>query len=219
MTGENNIVGFRRDRTVAGDTPSPAADTHTEAHILPPEEVQDFVYDEYEEEDAAPRNWRRPLAVGLCSTAAIAWVGLVGYTQYIALNGNLPGLAEIPGLVALASAPLALIGVVWLTLLRNSKREANRFARTIADLDAAGTRLDTILSGASNRITQSRQMLSDQADSFASLGEDAVQRLNSVGESMRGEVDMITHHCTQKQCRSCPRRYGGAAVRSSQGAG
>lgn len=190
MSGENNIVGLWRDR----DGVAKADVEATEDHVLAEPEM-DVDYDSYgEEEMPASGRWKRPLALTSCLLASVAWVGTLGYTQYIALGGRSIGLADLVSFVSSASAPLALIGVGWMLMLRNSNREARRYARTIEDLRGESARLDLMLGHVTERIANSKAELAQQGDQLMSLGEEAAQRLTGVGETMRGEVEVIGRH-------------------------
>lgn len=190
MSGENNIVGLWRDRDGSANA-SPEAE---ELHVVAGEDVAS-AEDYWDDEEAAePRRWRRPLAATLLASASAIWVGAAAYTQYIAMAGRSLVLADVSSFVSLVSAPLALAGVIWIVLLRNSQREANQYGRTIDDLHAAGERLDIMLARVSERINNSRAELVQQSDDLMLLGDDAAQRLNQVGLSMRDEVETIRRH-------------------------
>jgi hypothetical protein len=197
MSGENNIVGLWRDRDGTAGKP-----IEIEQHVIDSSETgRDMVGTvaepeaEWIDEEAPPGGrWRRPLALGACLLGSAAWVGVLGYTQYVALAGRAITLSDIVQLIATASAPLALAGVAWLALMRTSRREAHRYARTIEDLHKEGERLELTLTHVSERIRASRNALAMQTDSLSGLGEEAAVRLNSVGESMRGEIETIGRH-------------------------
>ncbi len=190
MSGENNIVGLWRDREGATEAEAKVAESHV---IAAPEAHDDYAY-VYDDEDAPPGRWRRPALLGLCLATAATWVGTVGYTQYVALGGRAPAISDITNFVSTVSAPLALIGVVWILLLRNSTREARRFGQTIEDLRAEEERLSATLVSVSARISEQRSLLSEQGNELTALGDVAVQRLASVGDSMKGEVELIGRH-------------------------
>jgi hypothetical protein len=78
--------------------------------------------------------------------------------------------------------------------LRTSKAEARRYGRTIEDLRSEGARLELTLAHISERINNGKEELASQSDMLMSLGDEAAQRIASVGESMRGEVEAIGRH-------------------------
>jgi hypothetical protein len=190
MSGENNIVGLWRDR----DGSTEASPGDAENHVIGQEQPHDETHYLEEDDQLTPPLWRRSAVATLLGGTAFSWAGGVAYLQYIALNGGAITLTDIASYISTISSPLALLGIIWVVLLRNSRREARHYGKTIDDLHAAGERLDTILATVSERINNSKMELSAQSDSLMSIGDDAAQRLNTVGESMRGEIDVIGRH-------------------------
>jgi hypothetical protein len=184
MDGGNKVIGLWRGRENAA-MPQPAP---TGPHIDPTPYFEGLD----EEQDSPRRGWRRPLAILLCGGSALAWVGAVGFSRYTSLGGRPPNLDDVVGLIATCSAPLALIGVGWLLLLRSSRAEASRFAQTSRALRSESERLETLLAFVTARIDASRRDLAEQSDSLLNLGEDAAQRINAVSDSVRKEVEAIS---------------------------
>jgi hypothetical protein len=190
MTGGSTIIGPwpNKGQTADADTvPITNSDTdHREGERF------DAAY--LDDEDEIRSHWRRPLAFSLCIVTAIAWVGLICYTQYVAVAAGHFQLSDGVNAIAIASAPLALIGVVWMLMMRTSSREATRFARTVDDLRSEEARLGLILADVAERIANSRAALAQQGDELMSLGDDAAQRLAQISETMRSDVDGIGRH-------------------------
>jgi hypothetical protein len=183
MDGGNKVIGLWRGReSTAVSQPAP-----TGPHIDPTPYFEGFDA----EDDAPKRNWRKPLAILLCGGSALAWIAAAGFSRYSSLAGQTPNLDDLVGLIATSSAPLALIGVVWMVLLRSSKAEASRFSRTTRALRTESERLETLLAFVTARIDASRRDLAEQSDSLLNLGEDAAQRINVVSDSVRKEVEAI----------------------------
>jgi hypothetical protein len=183
MDGGNKVIGLWRGReNIAVSQPAP-----TGPHIDPAPYFEGFDA----EDDAPKRNWRKPLAILLCGGSALAWIATAGYSRYTSLSGRTPNLDDLVGLIATCSAPLALIGVVWMLLLRSSKAEASRFSHTTRAFRTESERLETLLAFVTARIDASRRDLADQSDALLNLGEDAAQRINVVSDSVRKEVEAI----------------------------
>jgi hypothetical protein len=183
MDGGNKVIGLWRGReNTAVSQPAP-----TGPHIDPTPYFEGFDA----EDDAPSRNWRKPLAILLCGGSALAWIAAAGFSRYSSLAGQTPNLDDLVGLIATSSAPLALIGVVWMVMLRSSKAEASRFSRTTRALRTESERLETLLAFVTARIDASRRDLAEQSDSLLNLGEDAAQRINVVSDSVRKEVEAI----------------------------
>jgi hypothetical protein len=183
MDGGNKVIGLWRGRENANvSQPAP-----TGPHIDPAPYFEG--YDEGE--DAPRRNWRKPLAMLLCGGSALAWVASVGFSRYAALGTRTPNLDDAIGFIATCSAPLALIGVIWMLLLRSSRAEASRFAKTSRALRTESERMETLLAFVTARIDASRRDLAEQGDVLLTLGEDAAKRINIVSDSVRKEVETI----------------------------
>jgi hypothetical protein len=191
MSGGSTIIGPWPNKEAPADTAA-APETDAGQQV----ETSAYVPDDYEEDETVRTPWHRRLALFLCVSLAISWVGMLGYAQYVALAGRTPLLGEIANFVAMVSAPLALIGVIWMLMLRTSEREARRFTRTVQDMRAEEARLGLVLDSVSQRIAASRVALAEQADSLMSLGDEAAHRLTQISEVMRNEVESVGRHST-----------------------
>lgn len=123
--------------------------------------------------------------------AAIAWAGFVVW----AVLGD-PAFAaaspiEIGEIIALASIPLALLGIIWLLLRRNSRSEAIRFGRTSEALRAESRRLDSAISSITAQLVEMRDLVSKDTDKLLNLGEEASNRLGSIGADLRAAGGVI----------------------------
>jgi hypothetical protein len=186
MSGGNSVVGLWRDRD--------SAPGEMEESLIVP--VSTISEDEGESEEDAydPPKSRRIFVVLGFAFAAAAWLGLLGFSRFTALNGRAIILEDIVSFVSTACAPLALIGLMWLLLLRTSRSEESRYARTVAALRLESDRLQTLLSFVSTRLDENRSDLASQSDKLLRIGEDASTRLNGMTEVMRGEIDTIDRH-------------------------
>lgn len=179
MDGGNKVVELRQSRE-SGSSP-----------YLPDSGVLADLDEEF-----APKTgrWRRPLALAGCSLAALGWIGTLGFARYNDWAGRAPSLEDVISLIATASAPLALIAVVWMLLLRSSRAETSRFARTAHALRTESERLDTVLTFVTARIDASRRELGEQGDSLLNIGDDAARRLKGVTDAMRKEIETVSSH-------------------------
>ncbi len=185
MDGGNKVIGLWQGREPQGAGQTPPQSPYFDQPV----------FDE-EERDAAIRAGRRrqTLIVSLCSLAALAWLGLVGYLQWSALNGRSPTLSEIANGISLAAAPLALIAVIWMLAMRSSKAEISRFSRTTRAMHVESERLEALLAFVSARIDASRRELSDQGNTLLNLGDDTATRISGTTEALRREIDTISGH-------------------------
>ncbi len=182
MDGGNKVIGLWRDRE------SGAATSGVSMHDAP------LYLSEEDDEFEQTGKWRKPLAIALCVGLCLAWIGALGWSKYVAWSARAPQLDDILNAVAAASAPLALVAVVWMLLLRNSRSEANAFARTARALRHETERMDTVLAFVSARIDASRRDLAEQGDHLVTFGDEAAKRLNIFTAAMRKEIETISSH-------------------------
>lgn len=137
-----------------------------------------------------PPVWRGQAAAILLLTLGLLWVAGVA----TALQSGEAALLTIANGVALASGPLALLGIVWLLLRRTSRREARRFGATAAAMRGEAAALERSIAALGERIAAGREALAEQQDTLQRLGEDAVARLATVSEGMRAESVALKNH-------------------------
>ena len=186
MTGGSRIIDFRRS---GADGEAAAVHAAAEAGAQPFAEPETAAWEPAESE--SPASGFDRLAAGLAIALALGWTMLVGWTSWAALGGRLPDPAEFTGIIALLSAPLALIGVLYLLVMRGSRREARRFTRTSAALRAESAWLEAVLQTVSTRIDENRAEMAEQTTRFLTIGEEAALRMQGVSVAMRGEVETL----------------------------
>lgn len=174
MTGGSRIIDIRRRAEGDEQAEAPAV-----------AEAQFWESGAVEEDAPALSPWRDRIVAGLLLLVAIAWVASCAWS--IAY-----GAAERNFIVAVISAPLALIGVVYLLLMRNSAREAHRFARTSAAIRTENQFLEAALHTAASQLETNRATLAEQTGAFMQIGEDAAARLKIVTDAMQSEIDTIS---------------------------
>lgn len=173
MNGGSTIVGLRgrqqhEDSGVVEEIPGPLDLT------------EDF------DEPVEPI-WGR-VAAGATIALAAAWVGAMtwlGWPQLVTW-----GALNIVSFAALLCAPLALIGVVWLLVMRTSRAEARRFGTTARAMRMEAARLERVVATMSRRLDDSRTALQDHTNQMLALGENAVVRIAAVGA---GIGEQATH--------------------------
>jgi hypothetical protein len=191
METENKVVELWRDRDSSAPNQFQQGQfQHGQfAQAGSPEDGGSFT-DPYD----APRTgrWRKPLAIALCGGSALTWIAASSFAHYTGWQVNAPALADILAAVAQTASPLALAAVAWLLLMRNSRAEANGFARTTQELQKESQRIEALLAFVSARIDASRRELAEQSNVFLSLGDETAQRMSNVSESMRKEVETLS---------------------------
>lgn len=183
MSGAN-IVGLRPD-----PNDSVNEDLIEEAGLAAPTPDDELMPDA-----AAGRIFPIVLAV-----VAIAWLGLVAWTVGTSLGGRAPTLPELATLVAAACAPLALLGILALLLLRTSRSETRRYLDASARLRAESRALERRLAEMTVRIEANREALAAQIDHMLQLGSDATTRIAGLTTELRGETGEIERHAERLQ--------------------
>jgi hypothetical protein len=181
MTGGSRIVELRRGA---------AGDGANEATAVSPAEFESYHAVESPEDDL-PSSLRDRVIAGGLLLLGLGWIVAASLSLRAALGGRAPSLGEITVFLGTLSAPLALLGVTYLLLMRSSRREARRFARTSASIRAESQFLEMAIGNAAARLEENRAMLSEQSGTFMHIGEDAAARLKVVTDAMRGEVDAL----------------------------
>lgn len=131
--------------------------------------------------------WALP-AVAL--VLALGWVAAMLWLAAPELRAGLTPLVLAQFIGALC-VPLALIGVVYLLLLRTSSAEARRFGATARTMRAEAASLERTVAGLTQRIEENRLALSEQVALLTALGEGAAERLQAISNGMAHEVKTI----------------------------
>ncbi len=142
--------------------------------------------DAYEEDDYVyPRSRFEWVIPTLAITAILAWTGF-----YIwALRSEVLSVSSTPQQwtrwIIDWSVPVLLIGIAWLVAMRNSNREARRFADTAAMLSAESAELETRLGVVNRELSLAREFLSAQSLELESLGRIASERISTHADELQ----------------------------------
>ena len=131
--------------------------------------------------EAAPRDSQgggRKALAALLIFLALAWIGAAGWAMWEArLSLTLPGAVSW---IATLSAPLVLLGLVWLWLGRTPRREAERFTLAVEAMRAESVALESVLQIVATRIEENHARLRGEAERLMTLGDEAADRLGRV---------------------------------------
>jgi hypothetical protein len=142
-----------------------------------PEPVEQGEEPEWEgDESADAPAGRRPLAVALI-VLALLWTGA---SVWAVARGGAPDFTRLVQWTALASAPLILLGLVWLLFGRAPRREAERFSRAVNAMHSESAALDAMLALVAGRLEDNHSRLTSEAAKLMSLGDEASDRLGRV---------------------------------------
>jgi len=191
MSRKNSII-----RAVEGDAgtmreednaPSPADETQpSETEALP--DLEDLMF---LDEDTVTRRSEWPIRVaGACAILAIlGWTGLFTW----AMQGQLANAASTPPaqwvkLIIDWSVPVLLVCVIWMLTMRNSTREAGRFAATAAQLSEESAELENRLTTVNRELSLARDFLASQSRDLEALGRIATERLSTNADQLQSLI-------------------------------
>ncbi|HYI64669.1 MAG TPA: hypothetical protein VEW71_07265 [Allosphingosinicella sp.] len=150
-----------------------------------PAEADDFRIDEIEAEPERS-SWGGRLLGGLLILLALGWIGACGYALSLAWPG--PSLEAWIGWAGTLSAPLILLGLVWLIIGRTSRRETARFTEAVTAMRGESRQLETVLAAVAARLRENRASLSEEAARLMNLGDEASDRLGRVTQYLARET-------------------------------
>ncbi|RHW16372.1 hypothetical protein D1610_16180 [Sphingomonas gilva] len=180
MTGGYQIIDLHGGRAAAQQ----AAPTQPEEVAVP-----DIGFD-----DAEPAGiWPARLALGAAILLGLAWTGFVIWSSLPLLRAD-PQPPVIAEWLAVLSAPLALIALIWLAFQRSGMAEASRFARAAAQMRAEAQSLDNLVVRLAQRLDENRDALTEQADRMLQQGNVAAERLAAISNGVAHETASIDAH-------------------------
>ncbi len=152
--------------------------------VAPAPEV--WVYEESPEDllPSANHGIAAPLTAAL---AGLGWTAAFVWSKVASLT-SAPSLAMVVGWIGEWSVPLALIGVVWLLVMRNSRREAARFGDASRLLADESSRLETRLTAINGELSLAREFIAAQSRDLESLGRVASERLSQSAEQLQSLI-------------------------------
>jgi hypothetical protein len=140
----------------------------------------------YEEEEAAGGGLAAKLLAGLLILLALGWLGASGYALSLAWPG--PDLQVWAGWIATISAPLILLGLVWLIFGRTSRRETRKFTAAVTAMRSESAALEATLASVATRLAENRAALSEEASRLMGLGDEASERLGKATQAIARET-------------------------------
>ena len=193
MTGGPKIIGMRRERReelllqeedIDHSTEEDTKDEKTEeSGFLAENEAVDATSDDdawtyYGDEEVPERSFRPyfvPVGLGLLGAA---WTGFFLWANRDIFT-TMPTAQEGAGLITQWCLPIAVLAVLYLIFMRNSTKEANRFADASSSLRAESEMLEARLKTVNNELSIAREFLSQETKELEFLGDQSSRKLNS----------------------------------------
>ncbi|WP_417621555.1 hypothetical protein [Parasphingorhabdus sp.] len=202
MAGENKIIGMWRDReespsddqkattSVEDDTQDPEMDDQGFSEEI--QQISDGVPDDdwshYADDIATPPARGRFMPALLLAFLTVCWTGF-----FLWANRDIFTTMPTPkGGIDLLSQwclPIATLGVGYLLYMRNSTREASRFADVSSSLRAESDLLETRLKTVNNELSVAREFLGRESRELEFLGEQSSGKLTTAADLIKKAMD------------------------------
>jgi hypothetical protein len=147
--------------------------------------------------DAEPRptgaGGRAVLGWALALLAGL-WVAYTAWSAGRGLAGQPLTSPEIAQWVAVATGPLALLGLAWLIFGRTRRREAEAFTRSVVHMRHEAQSLEALLGVLSHRIDENHAALNGITNQLMGLGDEAASRLGAVTRDLEQGSQRIAAH-------------------------
>ncbi len=142
---------------------------------------QEYLTDE--ETGVSRSGW---LAPTIAIVTVLAWTGLYAWSMRVQLASAASlGPNEWVRWIIDWSVPVLLVGVIWLIAMRNSTREANRFAAAAAMLGHESVQLEDRLTVVNRELSLAREFLGSQSRELESLGRIAAERISTHAQDLQ----------------------------------
>ena len=172
------------DQAADETAPETAVSEEVVEHIS--EDPQEGLEEEWDEEPQPGRSfaWVFPL---LAVLAILSWTGFFGWAHQTEILAS-PTPREWTGLIAQWAIPVLLVVGIWLLAMRNSTREAKRFAEVAQDLSAQSAELETRLAVVNRELSLAREFLTAQTKELDYLGRTATDRLSENADRLQSLI-------------------------------
>lgn len=193
---KQNAASSMSDKVEDDEMPA-EADTHSDSEIEVldlTEADEDLDFLEEIEPPKAGLGWLLP---SLAALVILGWTGLYSWamrTELMAAANVAP--AQWVSWIIDWSVPVLLVCVIWLLAMRNSRREADRFAVTASLLSQESAQLENRLRVVNRELSLAREFIASQSRDLESLGRVASERISEHAASLQ---DLIKKNDKQVQ--------------------
>ncbi|MEO9600599.1 hypothetical protein [Parasphingorhabdus sp.] len=203
MTGESKIIGMWRDRDESPDDSQTETTAGVESDATGPEtEREDFPEENQLNSDSSSEDeWHHyadDMATAPSATryipALLLAISMIGWTGFF-IWANRDIFTTIPtpkagiDLLTQWCLPIATLGVGYLLYMRNSTREANRFADVSSSLRVESGLLETRLKTVNNELTVAREFLSQESRELETLGDQSSGKLTTAASLIKKSLE------------------------------
>jgi hypothetical protein len=145
------------------------------------------------EPQPAPAGGRAVLGWALALLAAL-WIAYTAWSAGRALATQPLTSPAIAQWVAVATGPLALLGLAWLIFGRTRRKEAEAFTRSVVTMRHEARSLEAVLAVLSQRIEDNHAALNSITNQLMGLGDEAAARLGAVTRELEQGSQQLAAH-------------------------
>ena len=182
MNGVTQVVGL---------WPDPDQDAHDDETLL---DLRGFAIEDEAPAAEPPRDWRVIATTIICGLAGLSWILLLGSIYGPRWMTSPPTPEMIILNISIASAPIAMICLIYIIATRNSRSMSQRMTEASMAMRREQSRLEASLADVSGQLARERHELSEANDSLMTLGEEAVHRMKVASVAMRDEIETLTRY-------------------------
>ena len=136
---------------------------------------------------------RQVLGTALTVIAAL-WLAYAAWLAGQSLAGQPLSSPAAAQWVAIATGPLALLGLAWLMFGRTRRKEAEHFTRSVVAMRHEAHSLEALLEVLSQRINDSRSELTMISQHLMQLGDDATGKLGGITREFDSSSERLLRH-------------------------
>ena len=141
--------------------------------------------------ESVPRTGREILG-GALTILAILWMAYTAWSAGRVLADQPLSSPAIAQWVAIASGPLALLGLAWIMFGRTRRREAERFTRSVIAMRAETQSLEALLEVLSQRIEDSQASLTGMTERLMRLGDETTGRFDGISRELDSSSERLS---------------------------
>jgi hypothetical protein len=147
------------------------------------------------EPEAAPRGAGGRAVLGWAlSLLAVAWIAYTAWSAGRVLANQPVTSPAMAQWVAIATGPLALLGLTWLIFGRTRRKEAEAFTRSVITMRHEARSLEALLGVLSQRIDENHVSLNAITNQLMGLGDEAAARLGNVTKDLEQGSERLAAH-------------------------
>lgn len=125
---------------------------------------------------------------------AVFWLGFAAWAAGQSLAGQSLSGPALAQWLAIATGPLALLGLGWLLFGRSRRREAERFTQSVVAMQTEARSLEGLLAVLRRRLDEEQLAMNGMAERLMLLGDEASHRLGNVTRDLDTGAENLARH-------------------------